>query len=490
LSFSPDGDFIYYVVQESNNPIQTLYRVPVLPIAPTRLLSDIDSPVTFSPDGKQLAFVRRSRQQREDALLIADRDGQNQRKLATRAGGEFFNTAGPAWSPDGKLIVSPAGSSEGGRHMFYVGVNVADGALKKIANLRWSNAGRAAWLPDGGGLIVSGIEAGATQAQIWQIAYPSGVAQRVTNDLNEYRDLSLTADGQTLATIQAEAHVNVWVAPNGETSKAKQITSGIGQYNGMRGLSWTMDGRLVYVSRQSGSQDIWIMNADGTQARQLTTPETRADVYPAVSPDGRYIVFVSTRNGNSNIYRMELDGSNPVQLTQGASDEFPAVTRDSQAVIYTATGSSLFTLWKTPLNGGTPVQLTDKLSQWPAVSPRDNVLACWYRDEAKQPWRIAVLPLAGGAPPKLFDAPATVDSSLPARWLANGEAISFVNTVGGVSNLWLQPLSGGAARQLTNFTSEQIHWFDWSRDGKQLACSRGTIVNDVVLLRAQRRANH
>jgi eukaryotic-like serine/threonine-protein kinase len=486
LTFSPDGNYIYYVLQEGNNPIQALYQVPVLGGMPRRLLSDIDSPVTFSPDGAKLAFIRRVRGQQEDLLMIADSNGSNQQRVATRAGSEFFNITGPAWSPDGKTIVSPAGSSAGGRHMFYVAVDLADGRMTKLADLRWPNAGRAAWQPDGNGLIVSGTEAGATQSQVWQIAYPNGAVRRITNDLNDYRDVSLTADARSLVTVQTEAHVNVWLASGTEPDAAKQITAGVGQYNGVRGLTWTPDGRIAYVSRQSGSQDIWIMNADGSNPRQLTTNETRADVYPAVSPDGRYIVFVSTRTGNSNLYRMALDGSNQTRLTSGASDEFPAVASDSQSVIYTATGSTMFTLWRVPIDGGTPVQLTDRLSQWPAASPDGRWIACWYREEARQPWRVALLSATGGAPSRLLELPSTADPALPVRWVPNSQAISFVDNRNGVSNVWSFPLNSGELKQLTNFTSEQIFWFDWSRDGKQLVCSRGLLINDVVLLTANR----
>src|SRR4030095_6731660 len=82
-----------------NNPIRTLYQVPALGGVPHRILKDIDSPVAISPDDKRLAFVRRSRGQNEDAVIIADIDGANERKLASRKGVDFFWTGGPAWSP-------------------------------------------------------------------------------------------------------------------------------------------------------------------------------------------------------------------------------------------------------------------------------------------------------------------------------------------------------------------------------------------------------
>ena len=482
LTFSPDSQLIYYVVQEGANPIQSLYQVTVLGGAPRKLLDDIDSGVSFAPDGKRLAYVRRVLSAREDLLIVADANGGAAHTLAIRKGEESFITSGVAWSPDGKTIVCPAGSNAGGRRVFYVAVDAASGAMKKLGDLNWTNAGRPVWLPNGRGLLVSGTEKGTTQAQLWQISYPSGAVQRLSNDLNDYRDLSLSADGRSLIAVQTEAQVNVWVTPNGGDGQARQLTSGVGQYNGVRGLAWTPEGRIVFVSRQSGSQDIWIMNSDGTGRRQLTTPETRADVNPAITPDGKSIVFVSTRTGNSNIYRMAIDGTGWQQLTSGAGEEFPTVTSDNQAVIYTATNSSLFTLWRVPLAGGTPVQLTDHLSQWPVTSPDGKWIACWYRAEAKQPWRVALLPTAGGPPTQLLNLVATADSALPVRWMPDSQAIAFINVRDGVSNIWSYALAGGALRQLTAFTdNEQLSGFDISRDGKWVVCSRGTVINDVLL---------
>jgi eukaryotic-like serine/threonine-protein kinase len=489
LTFSRDGAHVYYVVQDQNNPIRTLYQVPALGGVSNRILKDIDSPVAISPDNKRLAFVRRYRGQNEDALIIADVDGGNERKLASRKGADFFWTGGPAWSPDGKIIATAAGTNTGGRHMYIAEINVDDGKEKPISEQRWSTVGRLSWGPYSSptrrGLIFSAIERGATLAQIWFLPYPKGEAQKITNDLNDYRDLSLTDDSTALITAQSEAHVNVWISTahdgvNGE--RDRQITDGVGQYNGVGGLTWMPDGRVVYVSRAYGSQDIWLMDQEGKSQRQLTTAETRIDRYPAATPDGRYIVFVSTRTGNSNIYRYDLISGEQKQLTSGLSEEFPAVSADGKWVIYASTESIKHTLWKVSIDGGEPVQLTDKLSTWPDVSPDGQKIACWYRSEPGATWQIAVIPVSGGAPEKVFEVPPNADTPIPARWTPDGRGISFVATRNGVSNVWYQPLAGGAPHQVTDFTSDQIFWFDWSKDGKQLACSRGKILNDIVLI--------
>ena len=79
-------------------------------------------------------------------------------------------------------------------------------------------------------------------------------------------------------------------------------------------------------------------------------------------------------------------------------------------------------------------------------------------------------------------------SSTGRRWQASragrqgGEAVDYVLTRNGVSNIWRQKLSGGPPKQVTNFESGQIFDFDWSRDGRQLAVTRGSESSDVVLI--------
>src|SRR5262249_10049063 len=158
------------------------------------------------------------------AVIVADIDGENERKLASRKGADFFWTGGPAWSPDGKIVATAAGSNTGGRYMYVSEINAADGKEKPISAQRWSAGGRGSGAREGSstgrGLIFSAIEHGATLAQIWYLPYPNGAAQKITNDLNDYRDLSLTDDSTALITVQSEALVNVWLSQNPDGANA------------------------------------------------------------------------------------------------------------------------------------------------------------------------------------------------------------------------------------------------------------------------------
>ncbi len=225
------------------------------------------------------------------------------------------------------------------------------------------------------------------------------------------------------------------------------------------------------------------MNADGNGQRQLTA-STGRDTMPAVSADGRVIVFVSQTNGAHHLWRMNADGNGLQQLTNGKGEHFPSLSPDGRWVVYSSVelGISKPTIWRVGIDGGAPEQLTHDNSVRPVVSPDGQWIACFYRDENTRRNQIAVLPFAGGKPVKVFDKLALPDR-FTLRWTPDSRALTYIVTREGVSNLWTQPLEGGAPRQLTDFKTERIFRFAWSRDGQQLAIERGQDVSDVLLIK-------
>ena len=486
LTFSHDGDFIYYVAAEKNSSTSNLYQIPGLGGNPRRLISNVGSAITFSSDGQQLAFIRNFPETGEDVLMVAGANGDGERKLAVRKLPNFFRSV--AWSPEGKTIACGAGSFVPSYNTYVVEVAVESGREKQIGTQTWMLMGQLVWAADGRALILgaSEHEAGSFEAQqIWYVSYPEGEARRITNDLNNYTGVSLTADSNRLVTVQSETSSSIWLAPNGEANRATRTTSGAGQVDGRDGLAWTPDGKIVYASNASGNLDLWMMNADGSQQRQLTE-NSRINNHPALSPDGRHLIFTSDRAGTPNIWRTEIDGSNPKQLTSGSGEDNPQCSPDGQWVVYTLPGAGKPTVWRVSIDGGASQQLTDKYTAAAVFSPDGKSVACLYREEQpNSPLRLAIFPLAGGEPTRVFDAPIfteEVSRVAPPRWTADGRALTYVVTSAGVSNIWLQPINGDAPRQLTTFKSDRIFSFEWSHDGKQLLVARGMVASDVVLI--------
>src|SRR5205085_2748534 len=252
------------------------------------------------------------------------------------------------------------------------------------------------------------------------------------------------------------------------------------QWDEIETVCWLPDGSGLVITAIEGerrNEEIWIMNADGTEDRQLTSNAV-VNLLPRVSPDGRYIVFMSNRTGSKTIiWRMDLDGNNPKQLTNGTNGWNPLCTNDSQSVIFTSDVGGKPSLWKVSIDGGSPIKLTDYYAIGMDISPKNGMIAYRFIDEQAKPqrFRTAVISSAGGPPAAVFDfleffgtiGPGFFSQEI--RWTIDGRALTYVDTKDGVSNIWAQPLDGSPPKQFTNFKSDMIFSYDWSRDGKKLA---------------------
>lgn len=117
-----------------------------------------------------------------------------------------------------------------------------------------------------------------------------------------------------------------------------------------------------------------------------------------------------------------------------------------------------------------------------SISPDGKLLAAMKNRKDPPSIYLDIARLDGGPSIKQFDIPV-LDMSPSVSWTPDGEGVIYRDTRDGVGNLWLQPLVGGKPKQLTNFTSDHIYAFDWSRDGKQFVTARGSASSDIVLIR-------
>jgi serine/threonine protein kinase/Tol biopolymer transport system component len=475
LAFPRDGNYVYYSIMEKKG-LTALYRVPVLGgDAPRKLLDNVERPVTFSPDGARMAVV-----QDERSLMIANADGSEPRLLATASEGKRWNLL--AWSPSGETIVATV-FSQSDNNTYLVEVSVEDGIEKPIDSPPWLRVSGMAWQPDGSGLILSGRTLETKLSQLWLVTYPEGKLNKITNDLNNYLGLSLTADGKTIASIQYERLSNVWSVSQEDGRLERQVTFDKDKDEGMSGVALAPDGKIVYTARITGVQDLWIINPDGSGKRQLTF-DARSNFSPEVSPDNRYIVFVSDRSGSSGIWRMDMDGGNPKQLTNGAGiAALPAFSPDGKWIIYQFTAAdNKPTVWKVSIEGGEQIQLTDVYSGKPVISPDGERFACYYgKPAADSQTKIAVIPFSGGQPTQVIDLPLVVKSPM-FRWSADGRGLIYVDSRSRIYNLWRQSLDNGAPRQLTDFKSEEIFRFDSADGDKDIALVRGHESSDVIII--------
>ncbi|HEX8141607.1 MAG TPA: protein kinase [Pyrinomonadaceae bacterium] len=485
MTFSRDGIYVYYVVVEKGDGGHgRLFQVPALGGSAREVKRDVDSPIGFSPDGKRFVFVRSHPAEGVEALFIANEDGSGEQQLADRKFPERISTSSaPSWSPDGKRISYAVQSSDArGFYMKLAEVSIADRAEKLISPQRWLEVGQSVWLADSSGLILSAQDENSSLLQLWYLSYPGGEARRLTNDLSDYREASLTGDSGTLLTVQSQTFTSIWRATKDDPGRLAQITTGAGRYVD---LAWTPEGSILYGSDASGTADIWEMDADGSNQRQLTAGAGR-NYAPVATPDGRFVLFHSNRSGAWQIWRMNRDGSDPVRVTDDreGSSNWPQVSPDGRWVIYEHTSAgTLANLWKIPIDGGRPMRLTQKLSMRASISPDGKLIAYWHKDEQPNaPWRIAVINSEDGSPVGQFDVPQSdADGNSNIRWIPDSSAFIYIDFRDGVTNLRLQKLDASPAKQLSNFTKDQFYSFDLARDG-HLIFARGLMTSDLVLI--------
>lgn len=483
LTFAPDGSEIYYVAGDEKNQQGALFRIAVLGNAPQKVLSNIESPVTFSPDGKQLAFVRFSLKRKLSILVIADSaDGANEKELATRPIEKRFTQRGASWSPDGKFIAVGAvsGTPVSDEQVFLV--NAQDGTTEKFGATTFQQVRRIAWLKDGSGLYVNAVEKDVwDDRHLWLIEYPNGNTHKVTQDLFHYgmASLSLSNDGAKVLSVSSTKICNIFVSPAQSLALGKKISANsLGKLAGSNGLAWTADGKIVYGAFFDKSRTLWVMDADGANARQLTSPGF-LDRIPNVAKDNRYVVFSSTRGGSWNIWHIGLDDGELKQLTTGENLR-SSVTPDGRYVLYTARGEEgFFSIWKVSIDGGEPVRLTNRSSGYPRISPDGKMFACSYNRADGEKSQLTVFPIDGGEPLYSFDVPPQTSFDVGIRWTPDGQSLVYRDFG---PNLWQQRLTGGEPEKILEFPDEVIYSFDWSSDGQQFAVAHGEDVRDVVLI--------
>ena len=496
LAFSPDGNYVYFGYADAgSDDTSQVFRLPVLGSDANAMRVELHEALpTLSHDRKRMAFIRFDRAAQTDSLIVAGADGSNEQVVGTRKWPQRFAwdaLSRPEWTTDDRVLILPivgsdpsyTGDTSANYSVTLFEKDLGNGAERTIplAPQKFDEVGRVTVHPDGDGVIMLAKAHGAAFVQIWQL-FRDGSQRTVTNDLSDYRELSLRADGSALITVQTQTLSRLWLLRKND-AKPVPIGSGTSRYYD---LAIAPDNNILYASDASGIADIFEITRGGGDEKPLTSAGGR-NYAPVVSPDNRYLVFHSNRTGVFQIWRVDRDGSRPKQLTFGTSEStWPAFSPDGKWILFQhADPNSPFKLWRMSIDGGTPERITDGISIRPTVSPDGKLIAFWQRDDLQNArWRLKVVRFEDGATFNIFDVGPTVQVQwdTPLRWSPDGSYLTYIDHAGGIDNIWGQPIAGGTPKQLTTFEDGRIFSFDWAKDGS-LVASRGVITSDVVLIK-------
>jgi Tol biopolymer transport system component/DNA-binding winged helix-turn-helix (wHTH) protein len=466
LGFDKSGESLLFVKGDPS----ALYRVSLIGGVPTKLIDDLEGKFAVSPDGSLVAFIREvvNRDgQREFSLNIADSDGRNERTLLVRTHPGKLDV--PIWSSDGQSIICAHGNSAAGsQDVSLIAVNVNTGEKKDLSLFKFFLIKKMDWLPDRSGLIISARKSAGFDNQLFRVSYPAMEVTQITEGLTSYSDISVAANADVAAASQSVLESYIWIGSSRDPQNLKKITQAINNF------CWTPDGRIVYSTTASGTTDIWIMQRDGKEQKQLTV-NAGLNGSPAISTSGQHVVFVSNRTGTFQIWRMNLDGSNQTQLTSGSAKNYPAISADGKWVLFNSTED--WHLWRVPIDGGEATPLTDFVAGMPSISPDGKTIACIGRNESKR--EFLILPFEGGQPIKKLEFFGWMSRI---QWTNDGKTVIYAGERNGRSAIIRQSLNGGLIEDPLNLDTDELFDFGYSVDGRSLAITRGAWLSDIVLI--------
>lgn len=474
LTLSPDGTSVYFVRGTQQEPQLTVYRMPIFGGVPQKIMSGTQGWISISPDGKKISYVRCPYTDEDYcSLYIADAaDGQNERKLVQRP--RPFRIGDNRISPDGKMVAYASGQSRTSSNEFnFFGVDVETGEQRQLTQEKFFNIGYIVALPGNDGWLISAVQLPGTGC-IWHIP-PSGEARKLTSDAESYSRLSMDASGSLLVATQVEPDFRLGLFQTQSPTTPRFL----GNANT---VGFSPDGRLYFSSQRTGNFELWSVNPDGTDLKQLTNNPS-ADSVPFLSHDAKTVFFVSDRTGVIQIWQMNPDGTNQRQLTKEEGG-FPLRLSPDSAWLYYRS-SLKGTVRRVSLESGQEEEVLKDVGRGIVLSPDLTRMAYSQRRGLETILTLASFP----AGETLKTWRVTVAPNLAHLWWPkNGNYLAYVLTDDAreVGGLWFQPLDSDTPKLIGDLSGEGIAEFAafaMSDDGKSFAVIKGTWKHDSVLLR-------
>jgi serine/threonine protein kinase len=463
--FSPDGNYIYFRIASVTNPYSRadVYRIPVLGGHASRVLENVDSPLSFIDGGKRVCFYREDYPTGTYKLLSASTDGGDEQVLANGKK-PFPNSV--ACAPNGRFAVLAIerGAVESldfaSRSKRTLVGSIGTGGY--LDDLRWT--------PDGRGLFTTRWNIPHPIEQLSFLAYPGGNLRQITNDLNDYEGISLTSDGKTIATTQEHDNQRFGELSLAESSHVQEHQTG-----GRWLFTWLDNDRILAADTERG---LSVVDLPKDEITALNVAKGHWFSQPALCGPDTLVVNGGTLDQDSrSVYKMHLDGSGLAKLTKGPDDRLPKCTSDGKWLFFLAGDGEVGTLMRQGVQGGA-AQIAIPPSFWYDLSPSGKLLA--YVTPESTHAQVYVVSMDSLQQVKSFPLPRSYNSFV--AFSADNKSVLYADMTGADSTVWRQRLDAAAPVKVSSLLGKWVNLIKPSPDGKKLGLSLLAPTSEAVLL--------
>jgi Tol biopolymer transport system component/DNA-binding winged helix-turn-helix (wHTH) protein len=393
-AWSPDGRQIAF--SRYSDRTLSILTVPTLGGTEHRVYqgpSSMGGGISWAPDGKLLAFCEsRSEDPTRSWISLLSLADSSIRQFSSPPAGSIDRN--PMFSPDGRELTFIRSTVAGVSNDIFV-MPTTGGPAKRLTFDNRPIMGSPAWTSDSHEIVFSSDRGAATG--LWRVCATGCSPRPVAGPVGEAKWPSIPANGvSTLVYEEGLSTFNIWrLRLKDAKHPEKPAASLISEKGNKMRPELSADGqKIAFESNRLGFWDIWTCDVEGTGCDQVTSLHGTAG-RARWSPDGHRIAFEFHPKDRSEIYMVEVPGGVPHLVTTipGADNLSPSWSRDGKFLYFASKrGGEPFQIWKMPLQGGSPIPLTKHAGISPQESADGRYLYyCKYEQGGL--WR---MPLQGG----------------------------------------------------------------------------------------------